>query len=308
MTESPRWLVEFQREFSAVLRAPLDRTLGALQADVQQYPEGIAGDAVATTALSARERLAVYNRQYWYRLFSVLQRAYPLTTHLLGPWVFNGLASRYFEAHPPTHRELDRVAVGFSGHLLERLECEGAQALRVAAAPGRSLELPLAALMDAVRLDAAWRAVFVAPAAGTFSLSPADAARLALARLERAPAVALVWLGYPLVELRVQALSRPLEKPLPVPMSLSEPVPWLLVRTQRGVGYVKLERTEGQLFEELFEYPVGAALARVEQRVSENERASLPQKTQAWLARSVRLGVWSGVAFAASACSAAKGS
>lgn len=300
MTQPPRWLVEFQREFSAALRTPLDRTRGTLQADVQQYPEGVAGDAVATSARSGRERLAVYNRQYWLRLFSVLQRAYPLTTHLLGHWAFNGLASRYLEAHRPIHRELDRVAVGFSGYLLERLEGDGAEALRSAAAPGPPTELPLAALTDAVRLDAAWRAVFVAPAASTFSLSPADAARLAEARLERAPSVALVWLQYPLVELRVDALSRLSEKPLPAPEPSPEPVPWLLVRTQRGVAHAKLELTEAQLYEELFEHAVGVALARVEQRVSTSERARLPQKIQAWLARSVRLGVWSGVAFPAS--------
>jgi hypothetical protein len=151
--------------------------------------------------------------------------------------------------------------------------------------------------MDAVQLDAAWRGVFVAPVAGTLALSPADAARLAEAQLERAPSVALVWLGYPLLELRVEVLARLSEKPLPAPEPSPERVPWLLMRTPRGVAHLKLELTEARLFEELFEYPVGVALARLEQWVAEGERAQLPEKTQAWLARSVRLGVWSGVVF-----------
>ncbi len=294
MIEPPTSLSEFQREFGALIRTPLDRNSGTLRANLAQYPETLVGDAVTALALSARERLAVYNRQYWFRLFSVLQRAYPLTAQLLGHWSFNGLASLYLEAHPPTQRELDPVAIGFSVYLLELLKGEGEAALRSAAAPAP----PLAptALADAVRLDAAWRAVFVAPAAGAFAISPADAPRLAEARLERSPAVALIWLDYPLVELRVEALSRSSQKPLPAPAPSLEPVAWLLVRTQRGVGHVKLERTEARLYEELFEHPVGVALARLEQQLPAGERAGLPQQVQAWLARSVRIGVWSGVA------------
>lgn len=297
MSAPPAWLLEFQREFSAVLRTPLDRTHGALRADLEQYPVKFVGEVAPPAAHSARERLAVYNRQYWLRLFTVLQRSYPLTTHVLGHWAFNALASAYLEAHPPTDRELDRIAIGFSGYLLDRIARDGTELLRRAAAPAPPLELPLAALSDAVRLDAAWRAVFVAPSASPFSLSPADAARLADACLERAPSVALVWLGHPLVELRAQALARASEKPLPVPPPSPAPVAWLLVRTQRGVGHRKLDPTEADLFEALFEHPVGVALARLEQSVPESERAALPQKTQAWLARSVRLGVWSGVKF-----------
>lgn len=297
MTEPPEWLVEFQREFGALLRTPLDRTGGKLQGDVQRYPQAVVRETLAPPTRSERERLAVYNRQYWFRLFTMLQRAYPLTAQLLGHWAFNGLGSRYLEAHPPRERELAKVALGFSGYLLEQLERDGARTLRDAAAPGPPVELPLAALIDAVQLDAAWRAVFAAPDAGRLSLSPGDAARLAEARLERSPSVALVWLGYPLVELRVRAFARQSEQPLPVPEPSPESVPWLLVRQERGVGHVKLEQTEARLFEELFEHPVATALERLEQSVPESERALLPEKTQAWLARSVRLGVWSGVAF-----------
>ena len=111
--DAPPWLAAFQARFSAVLCAPLDRSTGTLRERAADYPADACGDALATGRQSAAERLAVYNRQYWFRLFSVLQHEYRLTARLLGAWHFNELAGRFLEANPPRHPDLGCAADGF---------------------------------------------------------------------------------------------------------------------------------------------------------------------------------------------------
>lgn len=89
-----KWLADFQAEFGNAIRTPLDRSTGTL------------------TAIT-KGGMATYNRQYWFRLFEVMQEAYPRTAKALGYWAFNAHAARFLEANPPKSWNLDDVPHGF---------------------------------------------------------------------------------------------------------------------------------------------------------------------------------------------------
>lgn len=73
------------------------------------------------TKLSAFERLEVYNRQYWFRLFEALDSDYPALTKLLGQSQFRKLAEAYLSDFPSasyTLRDLGRrLESWLSAHL-----------------------------------------------------------------------------------------------------------------------------------------------------------------------------------------------
>ncbi|RYE86013.1 MAG: DUF2063 domain-containing protein, partial [Myxococcales bacterium] len=113
----PGWLGEFQARFGTVLRTPLDRATGTLRAAVTAYDADLCRETQDAWWGPASGCLAVYNRQYWFRLFTVLQQALPLTTALVGPWAFNELAADFLLAHPPASWDIDLVPDGFAAHL-----------------------------------------------------------------------------------------------------------------------------------------------------------------------------------------------
>lgn len=280
MTAAPDWLAAMQRRFGEVIRTPLDRSTGVLRAAVETYaPEAVeeAGDGPRADASA---RLAVYNRQYWFRLFTVVQTAFPVTARLLGCWTLNDYASRFFVAHVPHDWDIDRAPDGFDDFLAEALDDM----------PARE------AVVDAARLDAAWHRIFRAPEVRPFVPSASDAARLLDARLLPSPAVALVRERYALMAARPSLLAEPSERAVPRPVPHPEARWWLLVRVTGGVGHHPLASREGELLSWLMRMPVRDALARVEADCDADERAQLPVQAQRWLAASVARGVWAGFA------------
>lgn len=275
----PAWLAELQARFGSVIRTPLDRSTGTLRATVTDYDPEAVRDAIDGPRAVAAERLAVYNRQYWFRLFTVLQRSFPVTVRLLGAWEFNGYASRFVLTHPPRHWDLDHAPDGFAGFLSDALG-DG---------PDRD------GLIDAVTLDDAWRRLFRAPGTRPFHPSADDAARLLDGRLVMSPAVAVVVERYPLLEARASMVAVRGLAPVALPERLAEPRWWALAREPEGVRHLPLEPGEGALLTLLCRYTVREALARLEAACVESERAELPAATQRWLARSVERGIWEGL-------------
>lgn len=278
---APAWLAEFQAGFGGVLRAPLDRASGALTAQPSSYDSRIARDALDAGNATGLERLAVYNRQYWFRLFGVLQSAFPLTSRLTGYWSFNDYASRFLLARPPRGWDIDRAADGFGPFFESALERDDARERQ--------------ALLESARIDAAWREVLRAPRTSPFRPSAADAPRLLDSRIVVSPAVRVIEETFPLLDLRRGALADPSETPIAVPPALALGRAWALVRRDDGVAQISLEPREAQLFALLLDLPVREALARLERTCSADERAVLPAKAQLWLARSVEHEFWLGL-------------
>jgi hypothetical protein len=280
---APPWLEALQQRFSSVIRTPLDRSTLTLRATPDRYDPAAVRDALDGPRTPASERLAVYNRQYWFRLFTVLQTAFPITVRLVGYWRFNELASRFLLARPPTSWDIDRAPDGFERFLEDTL-VEG------------ETNVSRDALVDASRVDSAWRGVFRAPEVPPFEPSPAQAARLLDLRLVPSPASAIVFERWPLIALKATLASAHRDGAVALPERLSEPRAWALVREPNGVRQLPLEALEASLFTLLAQHTVRDALALLEQSCADDSRASLPANTQRWLARSVALGLWAGVA------------
>ncbi len=281
----PAWLAEFQRQFGAALRTPLDRATGTLQATPAAYPAPAC--AAIAPAASARDRLAVYNRQYWFRLFGAFQHEFPLVTALTGAWAMNGLAARFLDAHPPRQRDLARVADGFERFLEGEVGAAG-----LATAPGEP-RIPRDALAQAAAIDQAFRAVFAAPAAAPFALTAAAGAGLAMARLRSSPAHALVDEDRALVALRQQASGAPGPRPAPLPPAPAVRQTWLVARTGRELRVEPIAPLQARLWRLLAAWPVGEALALLEREAV--DVPDLAAAAQRWLADGVRLGLWTGL-------------
>jgi hypothetical protein len=270
-----------------MLRTPLGRDTGTLRAEPGAYDPELITEALDGPKTKAEERLSVYHRQYWFRLFGVVQSAFPLTVRLLGHWLFNDYAARFLVAHPPEGWNIDRVPNGFERFFEGALPRSG---VRVA-----KRRVDKQALLEAARIDAAWRDVFLAPATEAYRPSAADAGRLLTARLKPSPAVAILEEHWPLLELRRRLLSDTGESPVALPAKLHRAQCWALVRKPAGIGQLPLEPREAELYSLLREHPLADALAHLESACPKSERRTLPERTREWLGRSVELGFWCGI-------------
>lgn len=280
--EAPAWLGELQALFGAAIRTPLERASGTLTARPSAYDPHFV-ELLGGPSAKGAERLAVYNRQYWFRLFDALQTAFPLTARLVGYWSFNDTAARFLLARPPRGWSIDEVPLGFEAFFAEAIECADVNRRQ--------------ALVESARIDAAWRAAFAAEKAPAFRPSDADASRLLDGQLVPSEAVRIVEEHRSLVELRRGLARHAGSGPLALPPLLPLPRWWAIVGVGDGIAPMPLEQREAELLNLLGQHPVRRALACLEQACPPEERAGLPEKTRAWLARSVAAGFWRAVRF-----------
>lgn len=102
----PQDLGPLQAAFGRAMATPMRFDPQAEPAFVQQpelFPVEIVSQMLdhPTLDIVGLERLTTYNRQYWFRLLTVLQQEYPLLLALLGLRDFNHMAMSYLEAFPP---------------------------------------------------------------------------------------------------------------------------------------------------------------------------------------------------------------
>ncbi len=197
----PAELADFQRWFGTEVSRPL-RARSSSHATRAFAPE--ASDARESQArlrgvngLDGHARLDIYNRQYWYRLVTILQDEYPCAVHLLGLEAFNGWAVRYLMAHPPASPYLADMDAGFPAFVGRRL-----RASRGTTAP-KALQGAewRAAVREALAYDKALSRAIDAPdghdAPGTAARGgAASAAGLASAHWHRAAHVTPLWLQW----------------------------------------------------------------------------------------------------------------
>lgn len=286
MSRLPAWVEELQRGFADAVRQPLDRSSVTLRARSEAYEPSLVAATTPTPKLGSAERLAVYNRQYWMRLFTVLHGAYPLLARLLGFWELNRLAELYLTQHPPRSWDIDAIVPGFEPFLATLLTDEVFEVSQ----PSR--RLPSLALREAAAIDAAHHRVFRAPLEPTYTPSPRDSARLFQSPLRFVSGAALLTESWALVELRRQAPTLVGERMLTLGERLAVPRSWLLLRRELSLVLLALEPREMQLLQLLRLHPVAEALGLLEAACSAQELTRLPEQTRGWLARSVKLGLW----------------
>lgn len=97
MNHVPSWLHDFQTSFSQVIKTPLVNLKNQLVVDPSIYecqsawvrPSNYQNLKGNSSVELFRAGIGQYNRQYWMRIFTVLQKEIPLTCYLLGAWKFN---------------------------------------------------------------------------------------------------------------------------------------------------------------------------------------------------------------------------
>lgn len=272
----PPWLAELQARFGDALRTPLDRSTGSLRADVSRYAPEILRELVDAPSMHGH-RLAVYQRQTWFRFFSACQTELPLTVRLVGFFRFNEVAERFLLAHPPTGHDLARVADGLADHVIAT---EGDRH---------------PAWAEAARIDEAWRSVLAAPAEAPFRPTADDAATLVSRRLVPSATMRIVHERWPLCELRRKLLAEndPDERPVPLPPPHPGARAWALFRRPGATGQLPLAPAQARLLELLAARPVGEALAALEAELA--GAPELPGRVQGWLAQAVELGFFRGL-------------
>jgi hypothetical protein len=276
--ETRHWLSHFQKEFTEVLRSPLDLSSGTMRADTKKYARELSQQISTELPNAANRGLSVYNRQYWFRLFGAMHSEFPLVSRLLGYWRFNEIAMRFLGERPPQDVELHRIGRGFCAWLAKQLPAKSA--------------IPKIALTQAAHIDEAWSRIFLAPEQPRWRPSPDDAAQLLQLKFTPTAALAIVEQKWPLLALRSQLSTYPGEGAIPLPASLAQLEHWALLRTDEGIGELLLAPRQARLYHLMGIHTLGEALATLEQECSDVPPEQLQREIASWTQQSVELGFW----------------
>jgi hypothetical protein len=155
------------------------------------------------------------------------------------------------------------------------------------------IRVPKLALQQAVAVDEAWRHVWMASRLPRFTPSAEQAARLPQLRLVLAPTARLVEADWPFVEQRRALMQDSSAEQLALPKRLGSTRHWLLLRTEGGIGQLRLQPRQAQLYRLCATLPLDLAVKRLSEQCSRQERVGLAAHVQTWLAQSMELGLWS---------------
>jgi hypothetical protein len=216
---------------------------------------------VERDGLSVPERLAIYNRAFFYRQLDALTAVFAETQRALGEVEFTRLGLAYLRAHPSEHPAVERVGRRFPEYLA-----------RHAAAPHG----PVA---DIAALEWARLSALVAPnPVEVAQLSDLDSAAFPACRVRLVPSLSFL-------ELDVRALSA-FDATEPV----DEPSARVAVAVWRPSHVVRQQRLEALEFQALCAAAAGATMAEVCARFDTGEDAADAQRAfqviAAWYARS----------------------
>lgn len=280
----PSELAALQQHFTTVLRTPLDTRTGTFTPDLQRCPSELRSEVIDGARGTGLERLGVYQRQYWLRLFTVMQAELPLSARLMTLFRFNRLVQHYLGDCAPREHDLGRVADRFTTWLAAHADVLHRLDIRV----------PKPALEQALSVDEAFRQVWTAARMPRFAPNADDAARLPQLRLIPAPTCRLVDTDWPFVEARRTLMTDATAERIALPARLGRTRHWLILRTESGIGQLRLLPRQSQLYRLCASMPLEQAVTRLSDQCSRQERQDLATQVQAWLAQSMELGLWAG--------------
>ena len=124
MPNPPKHLASLQQAFGAAISAPFEfeeDDSGDYRLRQEDYPAEVLAQMVPLPekGLNGSDRLGTYNRQYWFRLLSVMQEEYPLMVAIMGLLPFNRMVMDYLEAYPPHSPSLRDLSNHLCGFLAE---------------------------------------------------------------------------------------------------------------------------------------------------------------------------------------------
>lgn len=109
--QPPQGLEQIQQHFGTAMAMPFlftDEEEDGFRLRKDQYPQEILDLMVPLPEkhLSGADRLGTYNRQYWFRLLTIMQKEYPLMMAMMGLGAFNRMVMDYLCAYPPSSPSL----------------------------------------------------------------------------------------------------------------------------------------------------------------------------------------------------------
>jgi hypothetical protein len=218
MSEPRYTLEELQRWTQAVITHPGGVRSGIESADARQQiavsPAQAERVVTRSRALTAIERLEIYNRAYFGRLLECLREEYSVLAAALGSEIFDAFAVAYLDAHPSRSYTLGRLGAQFPDFLAETRPTETAD-------DNATVNWP-EFMIDLSRLERVVNEVFDGPGAegqpllDNAHLQGISPGHWAQARLVCVPCLRLVTLNHPVNDY-FTAIKRGGEPAIPEP-------------------------------------------------------------------------------------------
>lgn len=326
----PKWLVDAQRDFGRLLRTPLLPAQKNFEVATLSNHTSLAQllgpqpHGHQARPLPLHERLEVYQKQYWMRLFSTLQETHPYTSAVASPWHFNKLASLYYQEHPPKDPDLGRCGLLFLKtlrlHLWKLLHQPSAsrssppslqslvrarpQNTTMAAlsssgtppAPWKNalcaLPCALSALHQAIELDKALQKTFHARALEPWKPTGDEAQNLKTRPLRWSAHTTVVREHRAMAHLSHQELAAQ-DGPLQAPVHAS-PQFWVFSRAQDGPCRVQISPVQALMLTQGRTMSIQAVLQRLQRSTKPELHARWQAEVPAWIEKGLKLHWWSG--------------
>jgi hypothetical protein len=282
-------LLELQRRVAAAIMHPLtgNETMPRRRRDGSSNAADADALIKPNDRLSSFERLEIYNRQYWFRLYSSFEEDFPGLKAILGGKKFDRLMREYLTERPSRSFSLRNLGSQLETWLRAHPEYME---------PRHDLAL------DMVRLE--WAHIETFDSGEAALLDPDDLASIdEQSQLRLQPYLRVLELRYPvddlLIELRSESgssdassnnasVSRRTRHVRRVAMLAPEQIYLAVHRHQNSVYYKRLQAEDYRLLEALIAgRPIGAAIdtAFEESAIAEDDRAAfLQQAFASWAA------------------------
>jgi len=265
-------LADFQRDVAGAVMSPLDARIGAVARKLVKPND----------RLTSTERLAIYHRQYWYRILDSFAEDFPGLCAVMGERGFDRLARAYLSECPSQSFTLRNLGSRLETWLKEHPEFAGAN---------------LTLALDMVCLE--WAHIEAFDNAGRKALGPEDLLELGPEmQFALQPYIGLLELEYPVDDLRVK-VNRHLQEHARASNAVSAPARrrivrryarlqpqriWLAVhRVDFIVYYRRLEPGEFRLLQAIAR---GGTIGEALDATADLE----PEQVQGWFANWARLG------------------
>lgn len=268
---------ELEAALSAALREPLTLEAGRLSA-----PATFGEVELALSPPQEHARLSLYHEQHWMRLFGALHRGALRTCRAIGYFRVNRLAERWLRSEPPRDVDLGALVDGFLPWL-ERELVAGADPYLT------SVGAPRAAIEECIAFDRAERRATVTAETPIWTPSDVTLARLATARLLRAPSFSL------LVEHFVVRAGTETRETGVEFVRLEEPRYVACLRRPGRVEMRRVDQALGRLLAECEGAPLGLVLSRWQTELSPAELGALSASLSGLVERAVKAGYWVGL-------------
>jgi hypothetical protein len=115
LVEIPLEVKNLQEWFASIIVRPITENEGVdpVSASGSSIKKEAAYFILPSHCLEPHQRIEIYNKQYWWRLISVMQKNFPLTLRLLGYTKFEKISVQYLLKYPPDYWSLTVIGRNF---------------------------------------------------------------------------------------------------------------------------------------------------------------------------------------------------